>query len=320
MAKNTNEDDRSQDPAPASVDAPSGADAIARLEKALAAETSVAASLRESLDALRSRVEQIEASFTQRLEEATRRSSTAEHKLVDQQQRLAALGSGREETMRLLAEARAEVARITIERDELRKQLARIDGMQSATVALTEEEEEEPAIQPALPSIEELMASLGVIEEAHAPPPGGHLQARVALDEEESQEMIAPELVFPEEFEDKKEESSKRSGDAAAAASGPTSRVLVYLDAKQPIKYPLYKKVMTIGRAEDADIQINGDFVSRVHARLLCTDTGVTIEDVDSKNGIKVNSKLTERQTLRHGDVLGLGRLRFTFIDTAEAD
>jgi pSer/pThr/pTyr-binding forkhead associated (FHA) protein len=96
--------------------------------------------------------------------------------------------------------------------------------------------------------------------------------------------------------------------------------VLVFLDAKQPIKYPLYKKVMTIGRAEDADIQINGDFVSRVHARLLCTDTGVTIEDVDSKNGIKVNSKLTERQTLRHGDVLGLGRLRFTFIDTAEAD
>jgi hypothetical protein len=326
MAKNSKGDERNGDlDRGARDDAPPSEDALARLERALAAETATSSSLRESLDALRSKVEQIEASFTQRLEEATRRSSTAEHKLADQQQRLAALGSGREETMRLLAEARSAVARVTIERDELRKQLARVDGMQSSTVALTEEEQdEEPAIQPALPSIEDLMASLGVIEEAGAAPQprreGGHLQARVTLDDEESQEMIAPELVFPEEFEEKKGEKPTRADDAAAGASGSISRVLVFLDAKQPIKYPLYKKVMTIGRADDADIQVNSDFISRVHARLVSTEAGVTIEDVDSKNGIKVNSKPIERQTLRHGDVLGLGRLRFTFIDTAAAD
>jgi translation initiation factor 1 (eIF-1/SUI1) len=321
MAKNSKGDDRSgESQRGPRGDVPAAGDAIARLERALAAETATSAGLRESLDALRSKVEQIEASFSQQLEDATKRSSTAEHKLADQQQRLAALGSGREETMRQLAETRAELARVAIERDELRKQLARVDGLQSSTIALTEEEQqEEPAIQPALPSIEELMASLGVIEEAGTRHDSGHLNALVTRDDDESQEMIAPELVFPEEFEEKNERPEADDDESA----GRTSRVLVFLDAKQPIKYPLYKKVMTIGRAEDADIQVNGDFVSRVHARLVSTEAGVTIEDVASKNGIKINSKAIEkqaRQVLRHGDVLGLGRLRFTFIDTAAVD
>ena len=92
------------------------------------------------------------------------------------------------------------------------------------------------------------------------------------------------------------------------------------LDAERPIKYPLVKEVMTIGRADIADIQISNGFLSRLHARVVTTPEGVTIEDVESKNGIRVNSKLTERQTLRHGDVVDLGRLRFRYLDTASAD
>jgi pSer/pThr/pTyr-binding forkhead associated (FHA) protein len=131
----------------------------------------------------------------------------------------------------------------------------------------------------------------------------------VVGDEEESQEMIAPELVFPEEFG----EDARKSRSSASKAA----RVLVFLDEDMPIKYPLYKNVMTIGRSEQADIQVNGDFISRVHARLVSTENGVIVEDVDSKNGIRVNSKLTDRHPLRHGDVIGLGKLRFTFIDTS---
>jgi pSer/pThr/pTyr-binding forkhead associated (FHA) protein len=95
--------------------------------------------------------------------------------------------------------------------------------------------------------------------------------------------------------------------------------VLVFLDAAQPIKYPLYKPVMTIGRSDKADIHVEGDYISRVHARLLSTHDGVVVEDIASKNGIKVNSKQTDRQILHHGDVLGIGKLRFTFIDTNRA-
>ena len=92
--------------------------AIERLEQALEAEIQTSAALRDSLDELRTKVDQIEASFMQRLEDAARRSSTAEHKLADQQKRLAVLGNGREETMRSLAEARDELMRVSPERDD----------------------------------------------------------------------------------------------------------------------------------------------------------------------------------------------------------
>jgi hypothetical protein len=285
---------------------------LARLEQALDKEVKTSAALRDSLEELRDKVDKIEVSFVHRLEDATRRSATFEHMIADQKQRLAALGNGREESMRLLAEARAELMRVSAERDELRKSLARIDGMQTATVALSEaeiEEEAEPNIHHQLPSIEELMASLSAIEESGSQHDSGHLLAAVGGgDAEESQEMIAPELVFPEEFSEAQERSAQH---------GRVSRVLVFVEDGQPIKYPLYKNVMTIGRSEQADIQVKSDFISRVHARLVSTENGVVLEDVDSKNGIKVNAKLTERHSLQHGDVIGLGKLRFTFIDTA---
>ncbi len=42
------------------------------------------------------------------------------------------------------------------------------------------------------------------------------------------------------------------------------------------------------------------------------------IEDIGSKNGFKVNSVAVKRHNLRHGDVIGIGKLRFMFVDTAQ--
>jgi pSer/pThr/pTyr-binding forkhead associated (FHA) protein len=123
--------------------------------------------------------------------------------------------------------------------------------------------------------------------------------------------MLAPALVFPEEYAVTAESAEQK---------GPVSRLLVLLDPERPIKYPLFKETMTIGRADVADIQIDNDFLSRVHARIVSTADGVSIEDVESKNGIRVNTKLATRQPLRHGDIIDLGRLRFRFIDTAAKD
>ena len=92
------------------------------------------------------------------------------------------------------------------------------------------------------------------------------------------------------------------------------------LDTERPVKYPLFKKTMTIGRADIADIQIGNDFLSRLHARIVSTPTGVAVEDIDSKNGILVNAKVVTRQELRHGDIIDLGRVRFRFVDYAGGD
>jgi FHA domain-containing protein len=228
--------------------------------------------------------------------------------IEDQKQRLKSLGAGREETMRALADVRDELKRVSRERDELRKQLAKLDRMQTETIALPEDFRFPSA---PVPSLDELMSELGDIEE-----PGsggarveGHLHQRVESAAQGSEEMISPEVVFPEKFAATAESAEQKA---------PVSKVLVLLDPERPIKYPLFKETMTIGRAESADIQINNDFLSRLHARIVSTPEGAAIEDIESKNGIRVNTKvITKRQGLRHGDIVDLGRLRFRYIEAA---
>lgn len=297
-----------------------GSKTLERLEQELADEAKNSGELRQMLDKLNAKLTQLETSFDKRLAEAETRAESAEAKLTEQRLRLEALGNGREETMRALGAARDELARIAVERDELRKQLERIDGMQTETITLPDDdkdEDEEPQIHEALPSIEELMANLGSIDEATGPAPEvSHSHTSVEASDSNSQEMISPQLVFPENFGS--EQPDGQEPDAGKLAR--VSKLLVLLDAEPPIKYPLYKDVMTLGRGESADIQIASDYASRVHARVLSTEAGALIEDVHSKNGIRVNKKTVERHQLRHGDVITFGKLHFTFIDTDAAD
>jgi hypothetical protein len=252
------------------------------------------------------------------LGDALARTEATESMLDDQQARLKSLGQGREETMRALTETRDELRRMAIERDELRKQLARVDGMQTATIALPEDDPGLPAPAADVPSLEDLMSALGAIEEPRSGGGvrvAGHLHQHVQRphDDDGSEEMISPQLVFPEQFAE-----TAKTGEHNIEAS--VTRVLVLLDPEKPIKYPLYQESMTIGRAESADIHINNGFLSRLHARVISTPASVKIEDYESKNGIRVNGKIAQSQLLNHGDIIDLGRLRFRFIDTAADD
>jgi hypothetical protein len=246
------------------------------------------------------------------LKDALERNKAAESVIEDQKQRLRSLGRGREESMRLLGEAREELKRMSRERDELRKQLSRLDRMQTETIALPDDFRF-PA-SGSVPSLDDLMGELGDIEEPGSRPVrvAGHLHQRVESEADRSEEMLSPEVVFPEKF---------AATDKSAEQEAPASKMLVLLDSERPVKYPLFKATMTIGRGDIADIRIENDFLSRLHARIVSTPAGAAIEDVESKNGIRVNSKLVAtRQVLRHGDVVDLGRLRFRFLDTAADD
>jgi hypothetical protein len=301
-----NPDDRATD-APAAASGRPADLKLVELEAALAEETRTSASLREHLETLRRKVDEIASGFERRLADAMTRSAAVDVRTSDHQPRR---GGAADEATRSLTEARTELARVAAERDRLLKRLAQIEGMQTATIGLPADEPAEFAgrAQP-LPSIEELMASLGSFEEGGKDAAAGHLHVRAERPDEQSQEMLAPEIVFPEEYGE--------PPPAQPVGKLVVSRLLVRVDSEPPIKYPLYKDVMTVGRADTADIQINGDFVSRIHARLVATAVGTIIEDVDSKNGIRVNSKPTGRYALQHGDVVGLGRLRFTYIETS---
>src|SRR5262245_12681243 len=124
----------------------------------------------------------------------------AENLIEDQKRRLQSLGVGREESMRALADVREELKRVSRERDELRKQLSRLDRMQTEAIALPEDFRLPGPL--AVPSLDELMSALGDIESPKGGPTpvAGHLHQRVESQAEGSGEMLSPEIVFPEKY------------------------------------------------------------------------------------------------------------------------
>ncbi|MEC4814622.1 MAG: adenylate/guanylate cyclase domain-containing protein [Scytonema sp. PMC 1069.18] len=71
----------------------------------------------------------------------------------------------------------------------------------------------------------------------------------------------------------------------------------------------VHQDVFTIGRLPQCDLYIASGGVSRFHARLIKTPFGTwTIEDLGSKNGTQLNSRLiTSPQELHNDDVIWLG-------------
>ncbi|MDR7098079.1 pSer/pThr/pTyr-binding forkhead associated (FHA) protein [Lysobacter niabensis] len=80
--------------------------------------------------------------------------------------------------------------------------------------------------------------------------------------------------------------------------------------------YPLQGPV-TIGRSPECDIHINDLGLSRVHARLIPGEDGVTIEDLNSTNGTSLNDRRVIRERARMGDEIGFDKLRFRLVGAA---
>ncbi len=91
-------------------------------------------------------------------------------------------------------------------------------------------------------------------------------------------------------------------------------------DGGKEIRYPLYKKEMTIGRSRRADIQIPNMYISRMHARISRQGSKLIIEDTGSTNGFLVNTEASRRRELTHGDRLNIGTMEFDFIDLSVSE
>ncbi|MGI8544587.1 MAG: FHA domain-containing protein, partial [Aridibacter sp.] len=67
------------------------------------------------------------------------------------------------------------------------------------------------------------------------------------------------------------------------------------------------RQQLTIGRAEDNDIQLDGLQISNQHARILKTNDAITVEDLNSTNGVYVNGKSIYRQIVQPEDSIQIG-------------
>lgn len=80
------------------------------------------------------------------------------------------------------------------------------------------------------------------------------------------------------------------------------------------VSVPLSGPVV-IGRSPDADLVIADDFVSGIHAKIVPTTDGYSLEDLGSTNGTLVNGQPATRPlSIVAGDVIELGQNRLEVV------
>jgi len=85
-------------------------------------------------------------------------------------------------------------------------------------------------------------------------------------------------------------------------------------------EFILAKTKVSLGRNVINDIVLNDVRVSRNHAYLECGSSGISLVDLGSANGTRVNGTNIDRATLKPGDTLSLGsqQLKYTVDDPSE--
>jgi hypothetical protein len=105
---------------------------------------------------------------------------------------------------------------------------------------------------------------------------------------------------------------------AVGAAPLAGAHLLVLSGPAAGARHPL-REDQTIGRGRAATIVIPDPNASRVHARLRLGADGAAIEDLRSKNGVRVDGQRIERRPcpLRPGDEIGIGATALVLLGAA---
>jgi pSer/pThr/pTyr-binding forkhead associated (FHA) protein len=77
---------------------------------------------------------------------------------------------------------------------------------------------------------------------------------------------------------------------------------------------------MMIGRAADADLQIDDRTISRHHCQIISTEFLCVIQDLNSTNGLYVRDRRVRRHNLSDGDVVVLGSFQVSYLDEREGE
>jgi pSer/pThr/pTyr-binding forkhead associated (FHA) protein len=78
---------------------------------------------------------------------------------------------------------------------------------------------------------------------------------------------------------------------------------------------PLDRSLLLVGRDPRCDARIDSSRVSRVHCYLAPHRDGVTVRDLGSTNGIRINGVRVGTGLLRDGDLLSVGDFQYRLED-----
>jgi len=81
-------------------------------------------------------------------------------------------------------------------------------------------------------------------------------------------------------------------------------------------EFDLVRTVTIIGRSPDCHVTIEDPLVSRQHAQIMLDEQGASLEDLKSRNGVKVNGRpIRGRSRLKDGDRLRIGTQELVFCE-----
>ncbi len=90
-------------------------------------------------------------------------------------------------------------------------------------------------------------------------------------------------------------------------------RLRLLSDDGNSIAYEIDGRSISIGRGPHNDIRLERASVSREHARVTSTVDGILIEDLSSRNGIRINGERVARRSLHSGDIVMIGQVKFRY-------
>jgi S-DNA-T family DNA segregation ATPase FtsK/SpoIIIE len=108
------------------------------------------------------------------------------------------------------------------------------------------------------------------------------------------------------------------AAEGGAVVAGPHLVVVAGSSAGERIAL---RHVQTLGRGAGADVRVADPCASRVHARVRLDGAVATVEDLRSKNGVRVNGARVRRgrRRLAPGDEIALGATVLAFEDASPA-
>ncbi|MEL6869068.1 MAG: FHA domain-containing protein [Pseudomonadota bacterium] len=107
--------------------------------------------------------------------------------------------------------------------------------------------------------------------------------------------------------------STPHATDDASTPADSLGEIMVSHDGTLIQHYPIARRKVLIGRAPHNDIVLDSKWVSRHHAIVVCTPTGASLVDINSTNGMTINSREARQGRLAHNDVVVIGKFRLKY-------
>jgi hypothetical protein len=124
------------------------------------------------------------------------------------------------------------------------------------------------------------------------------------------------EVIYPQEEVQLPPAPEIRPTVCLTSLEGKPRGFLLYQGRDQLENISLSRGITCIGNGSDADVLIDRDTISKIHAKIDCEDSAYYIEDLNSTNGTFVNEEplaYKERRALKTNDIVSFADIRYRF-------